>query len=265
MSTLSAPVPSSRAVLRKMLFDVAGIERIHIIGCARSGTTLLQLAMSCFSGVVLAEDESSPSHPFLGERVPLAMKLGWRRGRKFYITKRDSGWYFPKHRDALQAVTRAENIGLIMMVRDPRDVMLSRHVGSKIGPPEDAYVTPQRWYESILAGQHIFEALADHPRKLVLRYEDLVNAPAEAERRLSECFGLSRNPQALPIDRVKDNYGRLKINFGADQIVALNGLRNMSPSSIGQWGKHADALPTRDAPAAIQEKFAAFCAEYDYR
>ena len=219
MSTLSAPVQGSRAVLRKMLFDVAGIERIHVIGCARSGTTLLQLAMACFSGVVLAEDESSPSHPFLGERARLAMKLGWRRGRKFYITKRDSGWYFPKHRDALQAVTRAENIGLILMVRDPRDVMLSRHVGSKMGPPEDAYVTPQRWYESILAGQHIFEVLADHPRKLVLRYEDLVNAPAEAERRLSECFGLSRNPEAFPIDRVKDNKGARKTAFGAVKLL----------------------------------------------
>ena len=260
----TASLSSGHAIARKVLFAWAGIERIHIIGCARSGTTMLHLAMGCFSNLMRPEDETSPLYPFLAERARLVLRVGWRPGRKFYVTKRDSGWYKPKHRDALIALTRMENIGLICMVRDPRDVMISRHAESKFGPPTEAYVTPLRWYESILAGEHIFRALSDYPRKLLLRYEDLVTQPQAAERRMIECFGLAQNPGALPIDRIKDNYERLKIAFGADQIMALNGLRNMSPSSIGRWRSHSEEDPMDAAPLPIREKFKAFCAEHGY-
>jgi len=258
----TATLSGGHAIARKALFAWAGISRIHIIGCSRSGTTMLHLAMGCFSNVMLSEDESSPFYPFLGERARLALRVGWRPGRKFYITKRDSGWYKPKHRDVLVALSRLENIGLIYMVRDPRDVMLSRHAGSQ---RDEAYVTPQHWYDSILAGEHIFRSLADYPRKLLLRYEDLVTEPEAAEKRLVACFGLAQNPDAFPIDRVKDNYERLKIAFGNDQIRALNGLRNMSAASIGRWRIHPEENVLDTAPAAIREKIDAFCAEHGYR
>jgi hypothetical protein len=261
----TASLSSGHAIARRALFAWAGIERIHIIGCSRSGTTMLHLAMGCFANVMLSEDETNPHYPFLGERARIALRLGWRPGRKFFVTKRDSGWYMPKHRDALIALTPAENIGLIYMVRDPRDVMISRHAVSKHGSPEEAYVTPQHWYESIMAGEHIFQALADYPRKLLLRYEDLVTQPRQAEQRMVERFGLVQNPDAFPIDRVKDNYERLKIAFGTDQIMALNGLRNMSATSIGRWRNHPEENPMDMAPAHIREKLSAFCAEHDYR
>jgi hypothetical protein len=260
----SASVPGSHAAVRRMLFSMAGVERIHIIGCSRSGTTMLHLAMGCFANVMLSEGETNPHYPFIGERVRIALRVGWRPGRKFYITKRDSGWFKPKHRDVLIALTRLENIGLIYMVRDPRDVMLSRHAGSKHGSPEEAYVTPQHWYESVTAGDYIFQALSSYPRKLLLRYEDLVTEPEKAEQRMVECFGLTQNPEALPIDRVKDNYERLKIAFGTDQIMALNGLRNMSASSIGRWRDHAEGNVMDGAPPAIREKLNAFYAEHGY-
>lgn len=260
----TATLTSSHAIARKALFAWAGIERIHIIGCSRSGTTMLHLAMGCFSNMMLSEDESGPLYPYLGERARLALRVGWRPGRKFYVTKRDSGWYKPKHRDALVALTRTENIGLIYMVRDPRDVMISRHAVSKHGSPEEAYVTPQHWYESIMAGEHIFHALADYPRKLLLRYEDLVREPVKAEQRMVDCFALTQNPGAFPIDRVKDNYERLKIAFGSDQIMALNGLRNMSASSIGRWRAHPEENPMGTAPPHIREKLNAFSAEHGY-
>lgn len=260
----SASIPDSHAAVRRMLFSMAGVERIHIIGCSRSGTTMLHLAMGCFANVMLSEEETNPHYPFIGERARIALRVGWRPGRKFYITKRDSGWYKPKHRDALIALTRLENIGLIYMIRDPRDVMLSRHAGSKRGSPEEAYVTPQHWYESVTAGEYIFQALSSYPRKLLLRYEDLVTEPEKAEQEMVDCFGLTQNPDAFPIDRVKDNYERLKIAFGNDQIVALNGLRNMSPSSVGRWRQHPEEEAIRTAPAPIRERLAAFCAEYGY-
>jgi hypothetical protein len=92
----------------------------------------------------------------------------------------------------------------------------------------------------------------------------LVTEPGEAERQMVDCFGLTQNPDAFPIDRVKDNYERSKIAFGGDQIVALNGLRNMSPSSIGKWRQHPEEDPIRAAPAHIRKRFTDFCAEHGY-
>jgi hypothetical protein len=48
MVTTVERVSSGKAVIRKALFSIARIDRIHIIGCARSGTTMLHLAMACF-------------------------------------------------------------------------------------------------------------------------------------------------------------------------------------------------------------------------
>src|ERR1051326_5988438 len=162
----TATLSGSHAIARRALFAWAGIERIHIIGCSRSGTTMLHLAMGCFSNLMLSEDESGPLYPYLGERARMALRVGWRPGRKFYVTKRDSGWYMPDHRDALLALTPLENIGLIYMIRNPHDVLLSRRGLES----SDAYVSPQLSHESILAGEHIFRELANYPRKLLLRY-----------------------------------------------------------------------------------------------
>src|SRR5258708_38753941 len=82
-----------KVAVRRLLFSVSGIEQIHIIGCSRSGTTLLHLAMACFANVVLSESESNVWFPYLLKRVDLALKHGRQPGRKFFVTKRDSGWW----------------------------------------------------------------------------------------------------------------------------------------------------------------------------
>ena len=95
---------------------------------------MLPLAMVCFQNVTLSESETSIQYPYLPKRLKLALNLGWRPGPKFYITKRGSGWYHQSRVDLLLSHVRLENIGLIHLVRDPRDVLLSRYAGSTKKP-----------------------------------------------------------------------------------------------------------------------------------
>ncbi len=254
---------NGKAAFRKALFSLSRIDRIHIIGCSRSGTTMLHLAMVCFENVTLSEFETGAGYPYLAERIKLALSLGWRPGRKFYITKRGPGWYLPHKIDILLAQTRLENIGIIHLVRDPRDVMLSKHGGST-EKPDSAYVSHEHWYRSIAAADRVFESLADHKRKLVLRYEDLVLDPAGTQQRIAATFGLKANPAALPIDRVKDNFANLNIRFDSDELKALNGLRNMDSRSIGRWRQGGIAPIVGTMEPSMRARFEAFCAEHRY-
>jgi hypothetical protein len=190
MVTTVERVSSGKAVIRKALFSIARIDRIHIIGCARSGTTMLHLAMACFSDVELSKTETPISYPWILERAGIAFRLAWRPGRKCYVTKRNPGWFKPDQQEQILAQTRLENVGLIHLIRDPRDVMLSRHAGSKSSASGDPFVSAELWYDSIRAADRIFDSLAGYTRKLTLRYEDLVTAPEDAEQAIATSFGL---------------------------------------------------------------------------
>ena len=252
----------TKAALGRALFAVARIERIHIIGCGRSGTTMMHLAMACFKNVTLSNSESGVQHPHLRERLGLALRSGTLGGRKHYITKRDSGWTTPGQVDDVIKWTRLENIGILHLVRDPRDVMLSKHVRSK--RPDMPYISPERWYESTLAADQILGALSDHPRKLTLRYEDIILQPLASQQRLAAAFGLEPSPDALPIDRVKDNFERLGLQYDGQEITNLNGLRNMDAGTVGQWRKN-EVRPSFEAMSPeSRDWLERFCEEYGY-
>jgi hypothetical protein len=258
-------VSSGKALVRKALFSMARIDRIHIIGCARSGTTMLHLAMGCFSDVMLSGTETPVGYPWALERAGIAFRMAWRPGRKCYITKRNPGWFKPEQQDEFLAQTRLENVGLIHLVRDPRDVMLSRHAGSKSCISGEPFVSAERWYNSIKGADRIFASLADYSRKLTLRYEDLVTAPERAEQMIAAAFGLCRHPDALPINHVKDNFERLRIRYSPSAIMALNGLRNMDSNSIGRWRNSSKAESTEALEPHIRSRLEAFCAENGYQ
>jgi hypothetical protein len=250
------------ALIGKMLFSLAGIDRIHIIGCSRSGTTMLHLAMVCFKNVAISESETDICYPYLRQRIKIVTRIGWRPSPKHYVTKRHFGWFTPHSVEDLIGQTRLENIGLIHLVRDPRDVMLSRHLKDSSGQP---YVSIEHWYRSIVAADHIFEALKTHTRKLTLRYEDIVRDPGGTEQRICAGFGLQRNARAFPLNRVKDNVECM--GFHLDSFAgrrALNGLRNMDDRSIGRWMGNADAPAVETMEPSARSRYMAFCEEHGY-
>ncbi len=253
-----------RNELRRLLFSVSNIDRIHIIGCSRSGTTMLHLAFACFADVILSEFESDVLYPYLRERLELAMRFGWRRQQKYYVTKRNARWYELDQIDQLINQTRLESIGLVHLVRDPRDVMLSTYPGSTRDGAGLAYVSAEQWYTSILAADRVFGELASHPRKLVLRYEDVVLDPQGVEEKIAKALGMRRDTKALPINRIKDNFEQLRISFDPITLRNLNGLRNMDPNSIGRWRRDGSVPVAADMKPRIRDRFDAFCVEHNY-
>ncbi|HZH50114.1 MAG TPA: sulfotransferase [Nitrospira sp.] len=255
-------LPIDKAALGRALFALAGISRIHIIGCGRSGTTMLHLALACFRNVTLSTSETSVQYPYLRERLSLTLRLFSVSGRKHYVTKRNSGWTKPDRIDDLIEWTRLENIGIINLVRDPRDVMLSRHAGA--ARPDLPYISQKRWYDSILATDKVFDSLKDHPRKLTLRYEDLILKPLESQSQIEAAFGVLPNPNALPIDKVKDNFERLRLQYDARELPALNGLRNMDAETVLHWRKSGDAPSFETMTPDMLDRLKRFCEEHGY-
>jgi hypothetical protein len=218
-----------------------------------------------FLGVELSKTETPISYPWILERAGIAFRLAWRPGRKCYVTKRNPGWFKPDQQEQILAQTRLENVGLIHLIRDPRDVMLSRHAGSKSSASGDPFVSAELWYDSIRAADRIFDSLAGYTRKLTLRYEDLVTAPEDAEQAIANSFGLLRHPKALPINRVKDNFERLRVRYSVDEITALNGLRNMDSNSIGRWRNSSTVTSTEGLAPHIRSRLQVFSAENHYQ
>ncbi|MEM9058057.1 MAG: hypothetical protein AAGD86_11295, partial [Pseudomonadota bacterium] len=90
-----------RGFVRRRLFPLFGVTRIHIVGCARSGTTMLHYAMLAFDGVHLSTTESDVMlDPGLGESLALLWRAATTRGPVCYVTKRNYGWF---EDDALSA------------------------------------------------------------------------------------------------------------------------------------------------------------------
>lgn len=253
-----------------ILFNILNIKRIHIIGCSRSGTTLLHLSMICFDNTKLLPDESHINFPQLSGRLKIAWHFKSAIGRKFFVTKRDYGWFKEENMRLLIESTIKERIGLIYIVRDPRDVMASIHGRDALQAAQQGedtvseYVTPEHWLQSVAAGEKIMKLLADYPNILTLRYEDIMLDPSRVEALISTTFGPKRRKNAHSIDRVIDNVDALSLEVSSNYAFALHNVRNFDRRSIGKWkttGFDTTALRANDE---IWSMFRAFCDRYDY-
>lgn len=192
---------------------------------------MLHYAMIAFADTMLIDKEISvlwaptlrQSTGLLGERL---------RGlpARNVVTKREYGWYLPSHVDDLVDCTLRERIGIINIVRDPRDVFASHHA---LDAPDHLYVEPERWLNSVRAGDQVLERLGAYPHKLTVRYEDLVTDPRGAQARIASQFALRLRPGIESIGHLKDNLGRLKASTG--MAAYLQQIRNFDPKSIGAW------------------------------
>ncbi|MGB3722845.1 MAG: sulfotransferase [Pacificimonas sp.] len=248
------------------LFRRAHVRRLHITGCSRSGTTMLHMAMTAFRGVHFYYEESVLAFPYLADRLE-ALKAFRAAGiplaeRKYYVTKRDHGWFRPGMLNDLMAHVRAENMGVVLMVRDPRDVMLSSHSGR--GGIDD-YVTPAHWHESALAGELLREKLADEPGFLVVRYEDMVSDPEGTAARLSTVFGLTLKADSPGFRAMAHNVAHSGKAFDEYLLEAVGTVRDLDPASVGKWRRvEGDPAAPLLADPDIAPVFRRFCAAHGY-
>jgi hypothetical protein len=186
---------------------------------------------------------------------------GGRLSHHTLFTKRAFRWFEEENRRILEDRVRSEKMGLILLVRDPRDVLCSRHSGAA---HDQAYVTPEHWYASIRAGDCLFENLRDHEPKVVVRYEDFVLHAEQVAESLMGRFDLGLRPGVTSIAALRRNRDLYPYPLSAAATVAMHGLRDAAPSSIGRWRTMSFDYRQQVADHTIREQIAQFISRHGY-
>lgn len=195
---------------------------------------MLHYAMIAFQGTELCAVESDVHYtPNMAQSLRL-MSLALRKRQKIcYVTKRDYGWF---KEDSLQdtvAHIKDQKIGIINLIRDPRDVLVSSHVGAETH--DSYYVTPKRWQMSVRAGEHIVESVKDIVPAMTLRYEDVIRDADATEHRIARTFGLVKRPNMRSLSNLRDNVEAMKLPAEDWMTKAMHKLRNFDDRSISGW------------------------------
>jgi hypothetical protein len=193
----------------------------HVVICGfpRSGSTLLQvITATCFRDVHTAEREMA-AHTAAQGPVP---------ARRYLVSKRPLDVF---EVDVLREHYRDRDASLKFVIteRDPRDVLTSIHADS--GNNGRYYVSTARWLETYRQVERL-RAGAD---TLVLRFEDLIQRPRDAQDRLARFVGWTLRH---PLVSFHEHAPRRL------EAPALNGLRPLDASTIGRWrqARHAERI-----------------------
>ena len=182
------------------------MTRLHVVGCPRSGTTLaLEAIVNAFIVTGHFPEE---------RRVTWALAVPDVPGGVFCSK-------FPPDVLLARALLALEpDLHFLYLLRDPRDVIVSRHRRA----PDRYWVNLRVWR----AVDRAARALDGHPRFVTLRYETLVREPEIAQQHLVA---------ALPFLRPRRGLARFhetaRPSAQADQ--ALGGLRPLAGDRIGAW------------------------------
>ena len=204
-------------------------RRIHIVGCYRSGTTLLMELMwrsYAFSG--RAGHEAS-----LLELPPA--------GETLYLSKK------PPDTTRIERAFRCDDeTFVIAMLRDPRAVLASRHESR----PEVYFRGFRHWRECAQA----IRRLQNHPRFQKARFEDLVTDPDRVQKTIEGRFGFLER-------RARFSDYPEGVEAGEWARRSLGGVRCLDPSRIAGWKDH---LPRIRAQLAAHPDLADSLIEFGY-
>jgi hypothetical protein len=156
---------------------------------------------------------------------------------------------------------REEELGLLYLVRDPRDVLLSTHVATGT---DSGYVSVERWHESMLAGERLLASVAGRPGTLVVRYEDLALDPVTVQRRIGDCFGLRLRPG---IDSIADLERTIAVSgyqLPENRVRSMHRIRPFDAQSVGKWRRTAGADQPVQRYPELHDDYRALSARYGY-
>ncbi|MDZ7266586.1 MAG: sulfotransferase domain-containing protein [candidate division KSB1 bacterium] len=256
------PVAFLKEEAKRFLLTRAGLKRVHIVGCARSGTTMLHYAMIAFANTILFDRETAPwSAPGLKLSFILWREAAGGHNPGFFITKRYANWWRPAQVSRLADYARRYQVFIINLIRDPRDVLTSRHALD----PQKYYVTPELWENSIAAGRQLEHELRNSPCFLTIKYEDVILQSQRVEQLLHHKLGLCLRRHLKSWSRLKENLQAS--NVSARMLPYMHRLRDFDPSSIQKWrhDPHKAAYINQLLTASPHaEKLQAFLTENEY-
>lgn len=183
------------------------MQRIHIVGCGpRTGTTLLtELMISSF------EIDLHTDHEDRIAKCP-------PRNGKVFLTKS------PKDIVLIEPILKwVKNLHVIYMLRDPRDMIVSKHRSNK----DQYYSNLEYWFNFMPFAKR----LQGHPRFMQIRYRDLVNDPDGVQ-------DLIRKKHPFLIQKHKFSEYHKVAKPSSDSKMALGDVRPVSGGSIGNWRQH---------------------------
>jgi len=184
------------------------MNRVHIIGPPRSGTTLmLELMITGFEFSISFKEEMSLLN--LPENMPLDASV---------CTKKPTD-----HRLVKQIIEKDNCQWFISMVRDPRDIVVSRHDKH----PNVYWANFWQWRDWL----NNTTAYKRHPRLIEVSYEKLAQSPDVMQQQLAE-----RLPFLRRTHRFSD-YHKYAVP-SRQSLAAMGGLRPVNNASVGNWRKH---------------------------
>ena len=178
-------------------------RHLHIVACSpRSGTTLLHEAMvTCFAVDKHYDHE-------------VRFNLVTADDGDIVVTKR------PKDTMYVPDVIDDPELYVVYVMRDPRDVIVSRH-----GKNKDMYYSNIRLWRELHA---YAKQISDHERFLQISYEEFVSNPDAVQQQIERRF-----PWLKP--RYKFSEYHLHAEVSEKSKLAMNSVRPIAPTSVGKW------------------------------
>lgn len=184
-------------------------KRIHITSSGpRTGTTLLtEVFKSCFDIDCSCDHEApiSKSNSSFGKCSNV-------------LTKQ------PSSTDKLWTIlNNIKSVYVVCVIRDPRDMIVSFH-----GRITDKYYCGLNFWFKFL---NDYEKLKNHPRFILIRYEDFTTNPDEIQKEIE---------QKIPFLKHKRKFSEYHLYAKPDDdtLKALKKLRPIESKGIGTWKMH---------------------------
>lgn len=228
-NTQSGKTPNDNTLMNSTRQQI----RVHIVGCPRSGTTLMtELMRYAYQFAGAADHEQTLFAPIPADLSP-------------YLSKKPADTIRIGH-----AFEKDENLHVIALIRDPRAVITSKHWSH----PDMYFVGFARWrhYADVIARYQ------NHPRYLLIRYEDLLHDPDGQQQRVNQHLPF------LQQERVFSAYPEGVESLHNHAEKALGGVRPFDTSRINAWQEHLGRIKREQlANADFQQALEQFGYETD--
>lgn len=186
------------------------MKHVHVVGCPRSGTTLLtEMMIASFSLEGHCEHEETIFKAPAG-------------GYDIYLSKKPNDILWME-----QILDIDPDLHVIALLRDPRAVICSIHQGHQ----GMYFCNYPVWKRAEQALQRIMR----HPRVMLVRYEDLVADPDAVQQRIIE-----QMPFLEPTGSFSQFHQRAKSSEASQK--ALGGVRHVDSKRVAGWRAHLPRL-----------------------